>query len=264
MLEYREVWRVTGSRGVVAEVVQRTPDAELRRLALPQPERAADVDVLCDVLVREKRSIEARACADDTAALPDATDAHRRRSIELALAAGDLVDASAGIAELKAPHDGDEAVLAARVQAAVEGTSAALTTSSTWIAGAKNAKPLLEWRLREQRSAGLYDDAEATLAVLRPTARSAAQASDYDLALIDVRQKRGDTLGALQALERALATRPRDPGLLLARLQLELSAGQLGDALATLRRMKLVAPDDRRTAQAEKLVSSSSSSDLKP
>ncbi|MDP2340173.1 MAG: O-antigen ligase family protein [Deltaproteobacteria bacterium] len=255
MLEYREVWRVTGSRGVVAEIVQRTPDAALRRLALPQPERAVDVDVLCDALVREKRSIEARACADDAAALPDASDVHRRRAIELALAAGDLVDASEGIARLKAPHDGDEAVLAARVQAAIEGTPAALTTSSTWIAGAKNARPLLEWRLREQRSAGLYDDAEATIGLLRPLSRTPAQATGYDLALVDVRQKRGDPVGALAALRNALSARPRELALLLAKVKLETASGDLVGASATVRQMRSIAAvDDKQVLAAEALL----------
>jgi hypothetical protein len=260
MLEYREVWRATGARSVVTEVIKRTTDAELRRLALPSPELARDLALLCEQLAREQRSAAARECFDDVVALPDAGDGHRRRVIELALAAGDLAAARDGLLRVSTPFDGEDAVLSARLLLASEGIAAALTTTSTWIVAMTDARPLLEWRLQQQRAAGFYDDAEATLVLLRPLARSPAQAAGVDLAIVEIRQQRGDPDGALAALRQPLVSRPRDVALLALKLKLELATHRLVDAVQTLRTLRLVAPEDRRTLEAEKLVSSSSSS----
>ncbi len=264
MLEYREVWRVTGPRAIFEEVVARTADPALRRLALPQPERAVDVATLCDVLVREGRLELARACAADAAGLPDATDVHQRRTIELALTAGDIDDAKTRLQQLTTPHDGEAAVLAARVSSALEGAPAALSTTATWIASARDPRPLLEWRLAEQRSARLFDDAEVTLLLLRPLSRNTAQATGYDLALVDLRRQRGDTVGALSALRSALGARPTDLSLLLAKVRLEVSSGDVASASLTLRQMRGIAASgplsnqkgggDKRVDAAEKLL----------
>ena len=71
--------------------------------------------------------------------------------------------------------------------------------------------------------------------------------------LVDIRLQRGDRLGALKALQKALSSKPRDLGLLFTRLKLELETDP-GAAAATLRTMERVGPDDKRTAAAKKLV----------
>ena len=253
MLEYRAAWMSGGSE-VLAEVVGRTRDQALRRTALPLPQRAVDLAGLCSALVNVKRSTEARACFVDAAALPDASDVQRQKAIELAIEAHDLVDASARILQLQTPHDGDSAVLAARVQALSEGVQAALATSAAWTLTARHPTPLLQWRLGAQRSAALFADAEVTLGQLRPLARSAALATTWDLALVDVRQKSGDTIGALAALRDALASRPRDLDLLLAKLKIEVGIGDGFGAAATLRQMGSTSATDPRVDVATKLV----------
>lgn len=252
LLEYREVWLSGGN--VVGEVAARTRDPALRRIALPVPVKAAHLGALCNVLVKEKRSDEARACFDDVVALDDATPAQKRTRIELALVANDLEMARAGILSLPQPLDGDDAALGARVLAKDDAV-AALATTAAWLTTTKNPQPLLQWRLAEQRKLNLYDDAEATIALLRPLARTPAQAGQLDTALVEVRSARGDVIGALDALRKALNARPRDLHLLFIRLRLEASSGNGSAARETLATMKSIAPDDKRVVAGEKLLS---------
>lgn len=254
MLEYREAWRAKSGNDIVKEVAARSPDVTLRRLAVPEPARAADLALLCNALVREKRDVDARACLREVTPLPDATPAHHRAAIELAISSFDLAAAQAGVAALPRPLDGAEAALAAQVLALSDGVEAALVSTSLWVDEAKDARPLLEWRLREQRRLKQFDDAASTIGKLRALSKTAAQATSWDLQLVGLLRERGDPAGARVALQKALVSRPRDLDLLAARFKLELAEGDVGGATATWTRMRDVSPKDRRVVEADRLL----------
>lgn len=252
LLEYREVWRSGGN--VLNEVARRTLDPELRRIALPDPLQAKHLAALCDVLVREKRIIEARVCYRDVTVLPDASPLHRRHAIDLALDENDLDDARALVAALPQPIDGEDAAFAARVEERAHGADAALATSAPWIGAMKDPVPLLEWRLETQRLAHHFDDAEATILKLRPLMHTMAQSTRLDLVLVDVRRVRGDHVGALEALHRALMARPHDLMLLLTKVRLEVSNGDRAAAESTLGAMRRALPGNKASASDDKRI----------
>jgi tetratricopeptide (TPR) repeat protein len=255
MLEYREAARALLDSAWLREVASRTPDVLERRRALPQPETAAAVAALCELLVREKRPDEARVCFDDVVQRADATAAQRRRALGLAFDAGDIGAATALLAQLVPAGvlpDGEDARLGARLRAAVDGDDAALELSSRWLAKARDPLPLLEWRLATLRAHDRSDEAATTLERMLPLVRSLKQRQGLELSLVEVLWKRGDWARALQQIEQTLARAPRDPALLAQKALLEIELGRDRAARTTLDRLRAAAPADKRIAEIER------------
>jgi O-antigen ligase/tetratricopeptide (TPR) repeat protein len=254
MGEYREAARVLLDRALLDEIAKRSPDLATRRLALPEPLAAARLALLCEGLRREKRIAEARGCFAEVVALPDAGPREFRSAITLALEAQETTTATAVLARLVPSDrrpDGEDARLAARVVAGAEGEARALAVSTTWLPTAREPAPLLQWRLAAQQKAGLLDDAVATLEALLPLARGLRERQNVELQLVEVWLRQGAYARALTQLERTVARAPRDPALLAQKALVEVELGRIDDARATLDRLRLVAPGDRRVGAVE-------------
>jgi O-antigen ligase/tetratricopeptide (TPR) repeat protein len=254
MLEYREAARARLDSALVREVAQRTADVVERRRALPQPESAGALSLFCEVLVREARTRDARSCFADVVALPDATSEHRRRALALAFDDGDLTTAQrlwATLVPAGTPPDGADAVWGARLKAAVDGDDAALTESSAWLRSARAPLPLLEWRLTRLRALERHEEAVATLERMLPLVRSPRQRQSLEMNLVELLWKQGEWARALQQLEKSIARAPRDPALLAQKALVEVELGRASEAQATLARLRLVAPGDKRIAEIE-------------
>jgi tetratricopeptide (TPR) repeat protein len=204
---------------------------------------------VCDVVLAEKRRTEGRACYAAVVELADATPAHLRRALTLALDDEDATTATTLLTRLvpagSAP-DGDDAALAARTRAMVDGDVAALDATTPWLATARAPQPLLEWRLKTQRAVGRLDDAVATLERLLPLSRGGAQRQRQEMQLVDLLVKQGAEARALAQLERTLSRSPRDAAVLAQKALVEVALDRIDDATATLARLRAVAPGDAR------------------
>ncbi len=243
MLSYREA---TGGRHrtsgrALQEAFARTRDVRLRERALP--DTAAARASLCKRLEEERRLDEALACADVLAARNDATDLHRLEPLRVAARRDDtganIVDLRRRVDEVLARGTPDAAAAAtvAKALARLDGRDAALQATSTWTA-VKDPRLLLEWRLGEQQAAGHLDDARATLALLRPLARTAAERDAHDRLEAALCAKAGDHGQRVLVLQRLAARHPGDAELLATLGLAEVAAGKTGAAHQTLRRVR--------------------------
>lgn len=243
MLSYREATggRHRASGKALQEAFSRTRDVALRERALP--DTAVARAALCKRLEEERRLDEALICAHVLAARADATELHRLEPLRLAARRDDtdthLGDLRRQVEALLArgTPDGLAAATVARALARLDGRDAALTATSTWT-GLRDPRALLEWRLAEQGLAGRLDDARATLALLRPLARSPAESDQHDRLEADLCARAGDHGQRVLVLQRLVARHPGDVELLATLGLAEHAAGKTGAAHQTLRRVR--------------------------
>ncbi len=212
MLEYRQAWLgKPPPRNLLKEIVWRTHDQALRRRAVPDTAEA--ITLLCKVLVNEHRLDEAQACMDEVAVRADADTAQRRAALELALKRGDETEARAQMAALEArPRmDGQAAALIATTRESFDGLVAARAEAAAADERVEAPAPLLEWRIHAALRAGDIEEAKRLLARLKTLPRE--ERTPELLADLDAAMAHADHNDAaeLEALERLLVRRPKDP-----------------------------------------------------
>ncbi len=238
-------------RRALAEAFSRSPDVAMRERALPDTADARAA--LCNALMKERRFDDAAACADVLAARADATDSHALMATRILVDGGSDAQLAQRLAALPMPPDGEWAALAARGIARLQGDATALSTSTAWVDTAKNAKPLLLWRLRIQESSEL-DAARKTLEHLKRLATTAAERDQVDRQEVQLHQRAGDTGAQVVVLQRLLTRHPRDAQLLSQLGLAEHASGRTGAALSTYRRLRELAPTHPATATLERVL----------
>ena len=254
MLEYRVAATASNGAtiGVLQEVFARTSDAAFRRRALP--EGAWALSMLCRSFVREKRTDDARLCAEELAARPDATDEHRVEPLRLALNRGDT-DA---VAELLAPlrsgtQDGVILKEVCRSIALLGGFDAAMPTVQELLRQALHPAPTLSWLLGEQLRLERYEDALITVVKLRSIVRTVNERDQLDRQEAELYRRIGQLEQRVVVLRRLVARHPADTAVLAQLGLAEHEAGQPGSALRTWRRLVALnarGPDTTALAQA--------------
>jgi hypothetical protein len=239
MLSYREAsgGRSRWSRQALSEAFSRTTDTAVRRRALV--DTASAQTTLCRQLEQERRLAEALECADEVAARPDATDAHRLEPLRLAIAGDDVMALRRRIASAlqRGPPDGPAAAMVARALTRVDGRDAALATTSTWTT-LHDPRSLLEWRLHELAAAGRFDDALSTLSSLRPLATSPEERDRHDRSEAELFAQTGNHGQRVLVLQRLVVRHPEDAELLATLGLAEHAAGRSTAAHQTLRRVR--------------------------
>ena len=256
MLEYREAAMGSpSSEGFIREAFSRTPDAAIRRRALP--DTATALATLCSTFLAEKRLDDAAACAVDLAARADATPAQRLEPVRQALARGDDAGLRTAVPALTAmaTENGASAALLAQVLARLDGDDEALDKSSRLLTPTTTATPeLLQWRLNTQAKLGRFDDAVATIAVLRLVQRTIGDHDGLDRQEAALQGRAGNHGQRLIVLQRLAARHPDDVNVLAEVGLTEVAMGRETAALQTWRRVRDLNKTTTTTTALEKAL----------